>query len=250
MGKDANTCLGCSKKFTKNDYSIQCTVCGLWIHKVCADISDDVFEFLDKLKKDTGVTYWACKPCTKYAQGMNHRMKEIEEDLKEVKQCTKNNTEAIISIEKRVEELTEVAKKNGGVSKEEIEAMMRAERDETRERKDRELNVVLHGAEECGDEVQGGENRMMWDKGECTKLFSRHNVRLRNEDIKFCRRVGPKGERPRPLIIGFYSHATRNAVLRINLKDAAPHLTLGLFRWCDFGSGLLFALIWIWIPQA
>jgi hypothetical protein len=68
---------------------------------------------------------------------------------------------------------------------------------------------------------------MMWDKGECTKLFSRHNVRLRNEDIKFCRRVGPKGERPRPLIIGFYSHATRNAVLRINLKDAAPHLTLG-----------------------
>jgi Mg2+ and Co2+ transporter CorA len=87
--------MGCSKKFTKSDTSVQCTVCGLWIHKACADISDEIIELLEKMKKETGSMYWACKPCNKYAQGMNHRLKEIEEDLKEVKQNTKSNTEAI-----------------------------------------------------------------------------------------------------------------------------------------------------------
>jgi hypothetical protein len=199
----------------------------LWIHKTCADISDDVFDFLDKQKKETGVTYWACKPCTKYAQGMNHRMREIEEDLKEVKQNTKSNTEAIQNIEKKVEELVVEVKKNEGATMGEIEAMMRAERDEARERKDREMNVILHGAAECGEDVQGGEERIAWDKNECLKLFNKKNLRLRVEDLKFCRRVGPKTDRPRPLIIGFHNQGMRNTVLRMDLKTVAPDLSLG-----------------------
>jgi hypothetical protein len=190
-------------------------------------MSDEIFDFLDKQKKETGVAYWACKPCTKYAQGMNHRMREIEEDLKVVKQNTKSNTEVIEKIEKKVDELVEVVKKNENITKEDMEAMLRAEREETRERKDRELNAVLHGAEECGTEVEGGEARMAWDKEQCLKLFTRQNMRMRPEDIRFCRRVGPKGEKPRPLIIGFSSHATRNAALRTDLKTIAPYLSLG-----------------------
>jgi hypothetical protein len=227
MGREDVNCMGCSKKFTKSDCSVQCTVCGLWIHKGCADISDEVFNLLDKMKKETGSMYWACKPCTRYAQGMNHRLKEIEEDLKEVKQSTKSNTEAINVIEKRVEELAEVAKRNEGVSKADFEAMMREEREETRERRDRELNIILHGAEECGEEIQGGVERMEWDRNECVSLFSKQNVRLRQSDIKFCRRVGPKGERPRPLVVGFYTLAMRNAVLKMNLREAAPELSIG-----------------------
>jgi Mg2+ and Co2+ transporter CorA len=227
MGKETTNCLGCSKKFSKNEFCVQCTVCGLWIHKVCADISDDVFNFLDKMKKETGATYWACKPCTKYAQGMNHRMREIEEDLKEVKQSTKQNKEAITTIEKKVEELAEEVKRTEGVSKKDIEEMMRAERDEARERKDRELNVILHGAEECGDSIQEGSERIAWDRAECLKLFNRNNLRLRQEDIKFCRRVGPKGDRARPLVIGFYSMASRNAALKMDLRAASPDLAVG-----------------------
>jgi uncharacterized membrane protein YgcG len=219
--------MGCSKKFTKSDTSVQCTVCGLWIHKACADISDEIIELLEKMKKETGSMYWACKPCTKYAQGMNHRLKEIEEDLKEVKQSTRNNTEAITNIEKKVEELAEAAKKNEGLSKADMEAMLREERDETRERKDRELNVILHGAEECGAGVQSGAERIAWDRDGCVKLFNSQNLRIRDSDIKFCRRIGPKGDKPRPLVIGFFSMATRNAALRIDLRSKEPELSLG-----------------------
>jgi hypothetical protein len=159
---------------------------------------------------------------------MNHRLKEVEESLKEVKKSTEKNTEAIANIEKRVEEIAEAAKtSNECMTKDEIEARLREERDEVRERKDRELNVIVHGAEECGPEISGGEERMAWDKGECVKLFGRHNVRLRSEDIKFCRRVGPKGEHARPLVVGFYSYATRNAVLRVDWKTAAPDMAVG-----------------------
>jgi hypothetical protein len=225
--KEATSCMGCSKKFNKSDTSVMCTVCGLWIHKTCADISDEVIELLEKMKKETGAAYWACKPCTRYAQGMNHRLREIEEDLKEVKQSTKSNTEAISNIEKKVEEIVEKVKKNEGVSREEMESLMREEREETRERKDRELNVILYGAEECGAEIQGGADRMMWDRTECLKLFSTQNLRLRETDIKFCRRVGPKGDRPRPLVIGFYSLATRNAAVRMDLRSLEQDLSIG-----------------------
>ena len=60
-------------------------MCGLWIHKSCSGVTNDLFDFLDKQLTATGVAYWACRPCTVYAQGMNHRMRGIEEDIKEVK---------------------------------------------------------------------------------------------------------------------------------------------------------------------
>jgi hypothetical protein len=82
MVKEGEKCLQCAKKFTKSDYSLQCTVCGLWIHKVCSGVTDDLFKFLDQ--KLTGTAYWACRPCTVYAQGMNHRLKQMEEKLNRV----------------------------------------------------------------------------------------------------------------------------------------------------------------------
>jgi hypothetical protein len=108
---------------------------------------------------------------------MNHRLKEVEESLKEVKKDTQKNTEAIASIEKKVEEIAEAAKtSNECMTKDEIEARLREERDEMRERNDREVNVIVHGAEECGPETSGGDERMAWEKGECLKLFSKHNA--------------------------------------------------------------------------
>jgi hypothetical protein len=72
-------------------YSAHCTVCGPWIHKQCADISNEVFDFFDRQKKETT-----------YAEGMNHRLKQIEDDLKEVKQSTVNKEAAIQRVEKKV----------------------------------------------------------------------------------------------------------------------------------------------------
>ena len=45
------------KKFTTKCTSILCTVCGLWIHKGCAGLTDELFEFLDKQLQATGMAY-------------------------------------------------------------------------------------------------------------------------------------------------------------------------------------------------
>jgi hypothetical protein len=47
-------------------------------------------------------------------------------------------------------------------------------------------------------------------------------MRLRAYDIKFCRK-----NRPHPLVYSFYSLATKNAVLRKDLHEVAPELSLG-----------------------
>jgi hypothetical protein len=223
MGKDSS-CLGCSKKFTKNDAAVQCTVCGLWIHKQCADISNEVFDFLDRQKKETGRAYWGCKPCSTYAEGMNHRLKQIEDELKVVKQSTVNNEAAIQRVEKKVEELAEHARKADTLTKSELEARMKEEREENRERKDRELNVIIHGLEECDDDAAGNEERIRWDKEQCMELAKNQRIKLDEADIKFCRRVGPKRERERPLVLGLYNHALRNKLIR---AEYGEEITVG-----------------------
>jgi len=93
MAKEKEVCLGCAKKFNKSEHCVQCTVCGLWIHKVCSGLTDELFDFIEKQLKQTGITYWACRPCSVYAQGMNHRMKNIEEKLGTVEKGMTENRE-------------------------------------------------------------------------------------------------------------------------------------------------------------
>jgi hypothetical protein len=84
-------CVACRKKFKKDGFSVQCTICGLWIHGQCAGMTGDLFSFLDEPHKQTGTAHWARRSWTSYAQGMNNRMREIGNNIKEVKQSyTKN----------------------------------------------------------------------------------------------------------------------------------------------------------------
>jgi hypothetical protein len=66
------------------------------------------------------------------------------------------------------------------------------------------LNVIVHGIDECGEETQGGEERMKWDMQQCAELFGTMELGVTASEIKFCRRVGTKGESSRPLVVGLY----------------------------------------------
>jgi hypothetical protein len=189
-------------------------------------VSDEFFNFLDKQKKETGVAYWACRPCTSYAQGMNHRMKQIEDDMKILKQTTAANTAAISTLEKKVEEVGEIARKADVMTKEEFEARMREEEEERKERKARELNVVIHGIDECGDSTQGGEERMRWDMQQCTELFSALQLGVSLNDIRFCRRVGAKRDASRPLVVGLQNERIRGKILRADWKSLEPEVSV------------------------
>ena len=212
-------CLGCSKKFTAKDACILCTVCGLWIHKSCSGITDELFDFLDKQMQATGVAYWACRPCTVYAQGMNHRMRGIEEAIKEVRKATSDNQDEIRMVEGKVQELQESIRRNDNVvTREEFEAYKKERVEESRERKARELNVVLHGVVENNEETATGRERWEWDMLTCRNIFRILNLRITDENIKFCRRVGEGGETARPLIVGLYNERDRALLLSLDTR--------------------------------
>ncbi len=55
MGKD-DVCLGCSKKFNKSESCVKCNICGLWSHKQCAGLTDELFKMMEAQIKVTGNT--------------------------------------------------------------------------------------------------------------------------------------------------------------------------------------------------
>ena len=228
-----SVCLGCSKKFTNKCASILCTVCGLWIHKACSGVTDEIFDLLDKQFTATGMAYWACKPCTVYAQGMNHRMRGIEESISEVRKTATTNSADLRKVEEQVNELKlEIKKNDNVVTREELEAFKKEMRDESRERKARELNVVMYGVEENREEGKSGRDKWEWDMLTCRNIFRRLDLKLSEENIKFCRRVGEKGPESRPMIVGLYNHRDRSTLLgqdtrgtELSENSFAPDLT-------------------------
>ncbi len=207
-------CLGCNKKFTKSDYCLQCTVCGLWVHKSCSGVCDEVFDVLDRQHKNFGVAYWACRPCTAFAQGMNHRIKQIEDRMEKVEKEAEETRDSVKNLEKEMKSVGEETKKRKDNTKEEVRSGVKEVYAEMREREARRLNVVFHRVGEAENEKATGLERQEWDKKSCGNIFAALELDMTDKDIKFCRRIGEKGDGPRPLIAGFYNEAERNKVLR------------------------------------
>ncbi len=101
--KPTATCLACNKKFNKSEYSLQCNVCGLWVHKTCSGISNDGYKFVSEQLQLTGVGYWAC---ALYAVNMNWRLKQIKDKLEQCTKTVDTNTEKIKEVKKKVEGLS------------------------------------------------------------------------------------------------------------------------------------------------
>ncbi len=64
-----------------------------------------ILKFLEEQKKNTGLAYWACRPCTVYAQGINHRLREMEKRLDSVEEANKKNDNNITQVKKKVKKL-------------------------------------------------------------------------------------------------------------------------------------------------
>jgi hypothetical protein len=213
MGKET-VCLGCSKKFNKSEHSLQCTICALWIHKACANVTDDLYNLIEKQMKITGTTYWACRPCTAYAQGITARMKQIEDRLERTEKKVEENKKETEVLDKKVDKIEgELKKKDDKVEKAVKEAEYRM-MDEMREREARRRNVVFHNIGEAENEKATGRERMDWDRKSCVNIFRALELGMEESAVRFCRRVGEKKGDPRPLICGFWDEQDRNKMLR------------------------------------
>lgn len=138
-------CLACGQKFKQRDAAVKCTVCGLWAHKKCSGLTDEFFKCIAEQFKASGRTYWACRSCNAYAEGMNHRLKELEEASKEAVRLGQEN-------EKRIHRLEEEAKKREEKQETRVQQSENTVMQEMSDREARRKNVVVYGMEESAGE--------------------------------------------------------------------------------------------------
>jgi hypothetical protein len=80
-------------------------------------------------------------------------------------------------------------------------------------REEKRKNVVVHGLVEPSRE--DGWARMEEDRKKLNKIFTVLDINVAVEtDVEFCRRIGEKSERARPLVVGFYNEWAKNTLLR------------------------------------
>lgn len=208
-----NTCVGCKKKFVKADYCTICGSCNYWYHKTCAGLTDDMFKCIEQYYKDHDATFWNCQPCATYAKGITARMREMEGRLTEVEKQQEQQGARMEKTEKRTEKVEKEIKRMDGrieAAKEDMEKVILGE---MRERELRKLNVVFYGIGEKEGVNTTLEERKDWDIKSCTNIFNTLNLRMDREVIRFCRRLGERGERPRPMVVGLRSEEEKTKLL-------------------------------------
>jgi hypothetical protein len=147
--------------------------------------------------------------------GINHRVKQMEEKMAAMQHSMDANTAAVKEVEHKVERLDSAIQKKDEAVEKIVKKSELSIYDEMRERESRRLNVVFHGIGEK-ERVEGdtGKDRAAWDKKSCGNIFEALNLDMTEEAVKFCRRLGEKGEEPRPLLAGFYTEMERSKLLR------------------------------------
>jgi hypothetical protein len=110
-----------------------------------------------------------------YAQGMDHSLKQIKHELKELKQNTVSISSLIHQLGEKLDKIAEQNRVNERrMSRTELEARRREERDETGEQ-----TVIFHGVKECDlDVIAKEEAQFKWDLEQCLALLQEQNVCL------------------------------------------------------------------------
>ena len=206
-------CIRCQKKVTKA--AVRCNTCHLWVHNKCQNISKELFAILSNPGRFGGVVTWNCDSCAASALRLEKRMVAIETKFNEVEGRMDKNEKNVMEVEKRVDTVEKRQDKVEDMLAKERERARKERIEETRERDVRRKNVVIHRIEEAGDWAKTIEERREWDIKSCENIFRALKMNLTRTSIRFCRRVGEKGESPRPLVVGLYRESQKEDLLDI-----------------------------------
>jgi len=211
-------CVGCKKKFNKSDSCVICGMCNYWYHKACAGMSDDVFKCVENHWNENKSTFWSCQPCAAYSKGITARLREMEGRLEEVEKNQEEHGERVERVERKVEKLGSDLQERDDKVDERLDRKDRALYEEMRERELRKKNVVFYGIGELQAERATWQERVEWDRRSCGNIFAALDLDLTVEAIKFVKRLGEKGEQPRPMLAGFYTEIEKSTLLRNAMK--------------------------------
>ncbi len=155
------------------------------MHKTCSGLSDEGFKYVQDQLQTTGLAYWACRACTSYAMGMNHRLKTIEENVEKVSKAVKDNSEAIREVDKKVEAISEGLKKRDDRMEGRIQDQQREMYEELRERDIRKKNVIFHGIQELQKENAMYKERVEWDRASISNILKELKLNMKEDAVKY-----------------------------------------------------------------
>ena len=209
--KVKDPCIICGKACTSG--TIQCTICTLWCHMACTGLSKEALRGLEVQAKEVGQAYWACRSCLSFSTKWNHHVKESITRQEATEKKVEDNRKEIDSVRKFAEETRKMMTEHVKASQNMAERIENALEDELREREARRLNLVIHGVPEIPDSVKNVKERVEMDKIECEKIFLAMGARTRGQNLRFCRRIGERGNDPRPIVIGLFSEEVKRHLL-------------------------------------
>jgi hypothetical protein len=90
---------------------------------------------------------------------------------------------------------------------------------EMRAREAIKRNVIIHGVEEPDSRCKTDEERTEANLAVCDKIFRATGGKTGRRDIRFCQRIGERGQGKRPILLAMKSES-----IKAELLDAAPRL--------------------------
>ena len=135
--EDADECRECNVKLRESDRALQCDFCeNMYCYK-CTRVSAKSYDALCKSNMEEGIT-WFCLHCRISFNGVS----KITSKVSRLEQTQK---EILASVQELKSKVTEDSK---GVSKKEVEEMVREEFVEQKRIEERKLNIMCFGIEE------------------------------------------------------------------------------------------------------
>ncbi len=218
-GVEKDPCLGCGENCTGKQYSVHCTLCKLWCHKECAGLSDQLFKMLELQRKETGQAFWACRSCMNFASSITTKVQEVDKKVEELRGQVKENRDGI---ERTNDNVKKVEKKVERMERKAEDAERKSENgmyEEMRAREAIKRNLIIHGLEEPDSRYKTDKEKTEADLAECDKIFRATGGQARKRDIRFCRRIGERGQAKRPILLGM-----KTEDIKTDLLDRAPQL--------------------------
>ncbi len=169
------------------------------MHVECEGISVELFNILAHPEKYGGTGFsWNCGTCLASAARLEVVVKAFEGRIQQVENRMEKTDGAVKDLDKKVESLSDKLSRRDENIDRRVKQAESSVLDEMREREARRTNVVVHKLKEMEEERATGKERQEWDRTCCVKIFDALKLSLKNEDIKFCRRLGEKKSEPRP----------------------------------------------------
>jgi hypothetical protein len=166
-----------------------------------------------------------CRPCQQFGQQIKHQFAEVNRRQDESERRIDDTNRRMDGTEKRMDMLEkEVKRMAERMDKENGE---RDDRlcDEMQEREVCRMNLIIHGIEEQPERIKNSRERLELDKDRCEQLLITIKARTRKDDLRFCRRIGEKGDGPRPMVIGLETEDEKRHILARarNLQGSRYH---------------------------